>query len=76
MTTKSKTTTLRSQELSCPSCVAKIERELKQVKGVQSVDVRFNTGRIIVEHDPAEAGTDVLVDAVGRAGYTAKASAF
>jgi copper chaperone CopZ len=46
------------------------------VKGVQRVDVRFITGRIIVEHDPAEAGTDVLVDAVGRAGYTAKASAF
>lgn len=72
----SKTTTLRSQELSCPSCVAKIETALKQVKGVEAVEVRFNTGRIIVRHDPEEATTGALIEAVGQAGYAAKASAF
>lgn len=72
----SKTTTLRSQELSCPSCISKIEKELERVKGVESVDVRYNTGRIIIRHDPEQAPTDILVEAVGRAGYTAKASAF
>lgn len=72
----SKTTTLRSQELSCPSCVSKIEKELEQVKGVEKVDVRYNSGRIIIEHDPERAATDALIEAVGRAGYVAKASAF
>jgi copper chaperone len=72
----SKTTTLRSQELSCPSCISKIEKELNQVTGVESVDVRYNTGRIIIEHDPARAATDTLVEAVARAGYKAKVSAF
>ena len=71
-----KTTTLRSQELSCPSCIAKIEKAVKQVKGVESVDVRFNTGRIVITHDPDQAPTDALVQAVGRAGYAAKVSAF
>ena len=71
-----KTTTLRSQELSCPSCISKIEKAVKQVKGVERVDVRFNTGRIVIEHDPEQAPTDALIEAVGRAGYTAKASAF
>jgi copper chaperone CopZ len=76
MTTTKKTTTLRSQELSCPSCVAKIDRELKKIEGVYDVDVRYNSGRIIVEHDSDRAGTEELIEAVGKAGYTAKASAF
>ncbi len=72
----SKTTTLRSQELSCPSCIAKIEKEVMQVKGVEHVDVRFNSGRIVIEHDPELAPAETLIEAVGRAGYAAKASAF
>lgn len=76
MTTKTRTTTLRSQELGCPSCVSKIEKELKRINGVETVDVRYNTGRIIIRHNPEQAGTDALIEAVGRAGYTAKASAF
>ncbi len=72
----SKTTTLRSQELSCPSCISKIEKAVKQVTGVENVDVRFNTGRIVIVHDPDQASTDALIAAVGKAGYTAKASAF
>lgn len=70
------TTTLRSQELSCPSCVAKIERALDRLNGVDEANVHFATGRIVVKHDPALATKDDLVRAVGDAGYTAKVSAF
>jgi copper chaperone len=69
-------TTLRSTELSCPSCVAKIEKELQRVEGVVTATVHFNSGRIVVEHDRSRASNEALVDAVGRAGYSAKASAF
>lgn len=62
-------TILRSQELSCPSCVAKIEKSLKSVKGVKGATVYFNTGRIVVEHEPDAVQTDELVAAVRRAGY-------
>ncbi len=67
---------LRSQELTCPSCVAKIEKALKAVPGVQHATVHFNTGRIEVEHDPETASGQALVDAVRSAGYEARVSAF
>jgi copper chaperone len=69
-------TTLRSQELSCPSCVAKIEKALDAVDGVEMAKVHFNTGRIEVEHDDTRASVDDLVNAVRSAGYEAKPSAF
>ena len=69
-------TTLRSRDLNCPSCVSKIERELKRVAGVINAKVHFSTGRIVVEHDPRSANSDRLIKAIGRAGYTASVSAF
>jgi copper chaperone len=71
-----KKTLLRSQELTCPSCVAKIEKALKAVPGVQEAKVHFNTGRIEVEHDPEQAGEDRLVNAVKSAGYEARIAPF
>lgn len=76
MSTTVKKTTLRAQDLNCPSCVSKIERELGRLDGVEHAEVHFNTGRIVVEHDPGRAPAAKLVEAVSRAGYTAKASAF
>ena len=69
-------TILRSQELSCPSCVAKIEKALKNLDGVQEASVHFNTGRIEVEHDPERVKAETLVAAVKSAGYEARVSAF
>lgn len=67
-------TLLRSQELSCPSCVRKIETSLKQVQGVDQARVHFSTGRIDVEHDGVDE--EKLVEAVREAGYNAQVSAF
>jgi copper chaperone len=69
-------TTLRSQELSCPSCVEKIEKALKGIKGVSDARVYFNSGRIQIEHDPEQAPSEVLIKAVRAVGYDAKESAF
>ena len=71
-----KQTTLRVSDLNCPSCVAKIEKTLASVDGVEKATVHFNTGRIAVEHDPARAPVADLVRAVADAGYTAKPSVF
>lgn len=71
-----KTTILRSQELTCPSCVAKIEKALGAVNGVETAKVHFNTGRIEIRHDADRATVDTLVKAVRGAGYDAKLSAF
>jgi copper chaperone CopZ len=69
-------TILRSQEFSCPSCVVKIEKALKGVAGVEAAKVHFNTGRIVIEHDPGQASTDELIKTVRAAGYEAKVAPF
>jgi copper chaperone CopZ len=69
-------TLLRSDELSCPSCVGKIEKSLRALPGVESATVRFSAGRIEVRHDPERASTDQLVEAVRRVGYEARPAAF
>jgi copper chaperone len=69
-------TIFRSQELSCPSCVAKIEKAVKSLKGVQKAEVFFNNGRIVVEHDPKSVSTDEIIASIRSVGYEAKVSAF
>jgi len=69
-------TLLRSQELSCPSCVAKIETALKALDGVSDAKVHFNTGKIEIQHDAQLVQADQLVKAVRSVGYEASVSAF
>jgi copper chaperone CopZ len=71
-----KQTLLRSQNLTCPSCVSKIEAALKALDGVEAATVHFATGRIEVRHDPARVETEALVRAVRATGYDAKEAAF
>jgi len=70
-----KNTTLRSDEFTCPSCVAKIETKLGGLDGVESAEVKFSSGRILVSHDPDKVSVRDLVNAVSEVGYTAKPSA-
>ncbi|HLS67748.1 MAG TPA: heavy metal-associated domain-containing protein [Kiloniellales bacterium] len=76
MTKTMVSTTLRSDELSCPSCVPKIEKALQALPGVEKAEVRFNTGRILVSHDPEQAPVEALVQAVADTGYKASPAAF
>ncbi|MGI6247649.1 MAG: heavy-metal-associated domain-containing protein [Pseudochelatococcus sp.] len=69
-------TILRSDEFSCPSCVAKIEKALKALPGVEDARVHFSTGRIEIDHNPARAPVDTLVQAVRSTGYEARPAAF
>lgn len=65
-------TLLRSDQLSCPSCVAKIEKSLMSNQGVHYAKVHFTTGRIEVEHDADQTSREELVRAVKQAGYAAR----
>lgn len=69
-------TLLRSAELTCPSCVRKIEKALDALPGVEKATVHFNTGRIEVEHDGARVQAAELVKAVRAAGYEAHIAPF
>lgn len=70
-----KNTTLRSDEFSCPSCVGKIEAKLRGMDGVDSVEVKFASGRVNVTHDPLKAPVSALVAAIAAVGFTVKPSA-
>lgn len=76
MTTQSTHTLLRADGFSCPSCVTKIEKRVGKLPGVKDVTVHFASSRIEVDHDASRTSVDDLVDAVAKAGYTAKPSAF
>ncbi len=67
---------LRSDELSCPSCIPKIENALGRIEGVNHAKVHFATGRIEVGFDVEQVKTDQLVSAVRSVGYEARVSAF
>ncbi|MGO1542889.1 MAG: heavy-metal-associated domain-containing protein [Gulosibacter sp.] len=69
-------TLLRAEGFSCPSCVAKIEKQVGRLDGVDNVTVHFASGRVEVDHDETKASVDDLIAAVGKAGYTSKVSAF
>ncbi len=64
-------TLLRSDELTCPSCVAKIEKALASLPGVTGVRVHFETARIDVDHDAARASVENLLKTVRSVGYEA-----
>ena len=69
-------TILRAEGFSCPSCVAKIEKQVGRLEGVENVTVHFASSRIEIDHDPQRQSVDDLVAAVAKAGYPSKASAF
>jgi len=69
-------TTLRSNDLSCPTCVNNIESNLNQTNGISGAKVHFNTGRIEVEHNPETISKEKLVKLVRQSGYEAKISQF
>ncbi|QFG67448.1 heavy-metal-associated domain-containing protein [Ornithinimicrobium pratense] len=75
-TTTSTKTILRAEGFSCPSCVAKIEKQVGRLEGVESVRVHFASSRVEVQHDPLAVSADDLVAAVGKAGYPSKPAAF
>jgi copper chaperone len=75
-TTTSTHTTLRAEGFACPSCVTKIEKAVGRLPGVDAVKVHFSTAKIEVDHDTARTSVEDLVAAVGKAGYTARPSAF
>ncbi|WP_437926764.1 heavy-metal-associated domain-containing protein [Sorangium sp. So ce291] len=70
-----KETILGVDGMSCPSCIRHIDSALRELAGVDKVDVRLREGTVAVRHDPASAPVDALVEAVRGAGYDVRARA-
>ena len=59
--------------MSCGSCVRHIEHALRELPGVERVQVELAAGRVRVEHDADQATVEQLLAGFADAGYEAKA---
>lgn len=66
-------TKLKVDGMSCPSCVFHINAALKDLEGVEGVEVKLREGQVLVKH---VAGVPVvsLVSALRDAGYASRAA--
>jgi len=64
-------TNLRTEDLTCPSCIKKIESGIGKREGVSKVDVKFNLNKVMVEHDGSVTGEE-LKHVIEKLGYPVK----
>lgn len=57
------------EELTCPSCIKKIEGTLSKQGGVKEVKVLFNSSKVKVVFDEAVISAHQIVDTIEKLGY-------
>ncbi len=62
-------TILDVQGMTCGSCVRHVTIALKDIDGVDKVDVKLRDGTVTVQHDLVEAPVETLIVALREAGY-------
>jgi Cu+-exporting ATPase len=63
------TLTLPVEGMTCASCVARVEKTLKKIDGVEIANVNLATETVALSFDPDRTSLDVLAKAVESAGY-------
>ncbi|GIV17730.1 MAG: copper-exporting P-type ATPase A [Armatimonadota bacterium] len=63
---------LQIEGMTCAACVARVERALKRVPGVQEAIVNLATESATIRADPSAVQMERLLEAVEMAGYTAQ----
>lgn len=71
-----KLATLQLEDLTCPSCIAKIEGAIKGLDGVDqdSLKVLFNSSKVKVSFDDAVLSVEDIENVVSKMGYEVKKS--
>jgi copper chaperone len=73
MTTK-KETILNVDGMTCSSCIRHVEAALRELDGIDKVEVKIKDGKVRIEHDPARSTIDEIIQALGEAGYESRAT--
>lgn len=60
---------IKLEELTCPSCITKIETAIKRVDGVEDVKVLFNSSKVKASIDEEKVSIDKLKRTVSNLGY-------
>jgi copper chaperone len=61
--------TLNVKGMSCGHCVSAVESALKEVPGIESVDVNLKANKVTVSYDESLAKLDKVKEAIEEAGY-------
>ncbi len=64
-----KTVKFQLEDLTCPSCINKIEGVLNKEQGVESAKVLFNSSKVKVEYKEGETEPDKLAAVIEKVGY-------
>lgn len=64
-----KTANFQLEELTCPSCIKKIEKALSQLKGVSEVKVLFNLSKAKVSYMEDMIHADEIANTISKLGY-------
>ncbi|KKQ95571.1 MAG: Cation transport ATPase, partial [Parcubacteria group bacterium GW2011_GWC2_39_11] len=62
-------TILKISGMSCASCAANIENDLKKEEGIKSVNVNFATEKAYLEFDPIEISVARIQKIIEKLGY-------
>jgi len=62
-------TNLHAETFTCPSCIKKIEGNLKKQEGIEAAKVLFNSSKVKVEHDEGKITPDEIKGIVEKLGY-------
>jgi len=60
---------LQLGELTCPSCMTKIQKAVENQDGVSNVKVLFNAGKVRADFDESKTSADSLVQVITDLGY-------
>ncbi|UDM32351.1 heavy-metal-associated domain-containing protein [Lentilactobacillus laojiaonis] len=63
---------MQLDELSCPSCMQKIQNALTHENGVAKVKVLFNASKVKAEYDENQVDSETLKQAILKQGFTVK----
>lgn len=67
-----KETILSVDGMTCSSCIRHVEAALRELDGIEKVDVKLKDGKVRIEHDPSRSTIDEMIQALGEAGYESR----
>ena len=63
------TVKISTQPFTCPSCIAKIEKTVGRLDGVQEVSVLFNSSKVKVDFDEGTISPEQIARTIDDLGY-------
>lgn len=62
-------TTMQLEQLTCPTCVKKIETALAKTAGIEESSVSFSTSKVKAEFDESKVSADNIKDIIEKLGF-------